>query len=50
MRLQEESFLQVALAAIPRVTELIAAFPDDERASARGCGTPLHGGSPEFRL
>ena len=34
MRLQEESFLQVALAAIPRVTELIAAFPDDERASA----------------
>jgi hypothetical protein len=34
MSSQEESFLQVALAAIPRVSELIVAFPADERASA----------------
>jgi hypothetical protein len=32
--LEEEGFLQVAFAAIPRVTELIAAFPDEERAGA----------------
>jgi hypothetical protein len=34
MSSQEESFLQVALAAIPRVSELIVAFPADERAGA----------------
>jgi hypothetical protein len=32
--LEEEGFLQVAFAAIPRVTELIAAFPDEGRAAA----------------
>jgi hypothetical protein len=32
--LEEEGFLQVAFAAIPRVTKLIAAFPDEERAGA----------------
>jgi hypothetical protein len=31
---EEEGFLQVAFAAIPRVTKLIAAFPDEERAGA----------------
>jgi hypothetical protein len=32
--LEEEGLLQVAFAAIPRVTELIAAFPDEGRAAA----------------
>jgi hypothetical protein len=31
---EEENFLQVALAAIPRVTEIIAAFPAEHRAGA----------------
>ena len=31
---QEESFLQLAFAAIPRIIELIAAFPAEERAGA----------------
>jgi hypothetical protein len=32
--LEEQGFLQVAFAAIPQVTKLIAAFPDEERAGA----------------
>jgi hypothetical protein len=31
---EEENFLQVALAAIPRITEIIAAFPAEHRVSA----------------
>jgi|SRR5215467_2267156 len=31
---EEKAFLRVAVAAIPRVTELILAFPPDDRAGA----------------
>ena len=32
---EEKAFLRVAVAAIPRVTELILAFPPDDRAGAQ---------------
>jgi hypothetical protein len=32
--LEEENFLHVALAAIPRITEIIAAFPAEHRVGA----------------
>jgi DNA-directed RNA polymerase specialized sigma24 family protein len=31
---EEENFLQVALSAIPRITEIIGAFPAQDRAGA----------------
>ena len=31
---EEDEFLRVALAAIPRITEMIAAFPAEHRAGA----------------
>ena len=31
---EEDEFLRVALAAIPRITEIIAAFPPEHRAGA----------------
>ena len=31
---EEKAFLRVAVAAIPRVTELILAFPPDDRVGA----------------
>jgi hypothetical protein len=48
---EEDEFLRVAFAAIPRITEMIAAFPPEHRAGALEVAKWRYmAGGPGFRL